>query len=37
MYAGILFLRFEDDREIPQINPSQTLMNLQCSPLSLYG
>ncbi len=30
-FAGYLFLRFKDDREIRQINPSQTLMNLQYS------
>ncbi len=30
MCAGYLFLRFKDGREICQINPSQTLMNLQC-------
>ncbi len=29
MLAGYLFLRFKDGREICQINPSQTLMNLQ--------
>ncbi len=29
MFAGYLFLRFKDCREIPQINPSQTLMNVQ--------
>ncbi len=29
MFAGYLFLRFKDGREIRQINPSQTLMNLQ--------
>ncbi len=29
MFAGYLFLRFKDSREIHQINPSQTLMNLQ--------
>ncbi len=27
MFAGYLFLRFKDSREIQQINPSQTLMN----------
>ncbi len=29
MFAGYLFLQFKDDREIRQINPSQTLINLQ--------
>ncbi len=29
MFAGYLFLRFKDGREIRQINPSQTLMNSQ--------
>ncbi len=29
MFAGYLILRFENGREIRQINPSQTLMNLQ--------
>ncbi len=29
MFAESLFLRFKDGREIRQINPSQTLMNLQ--------
>ncbi len=29
MFAGYLFLRFKEAREIRQINPSQTLMNLQ--------
>ncbi len=29
MFAGYLFLQFKDGREIRQINPSQTLMNLQ--------
>ncbi len=29
MFAGNLFLRFTDGREIREINPSQTLMNLQ--------
>ncbi len=29
MFVGYLFLRFKDGREIRQINPSQTLMNLQ--------
>ena len=29
MFAGYLFLRFKDGREIRQINPLQTLMNLQ--------
>ncbi len=29
MFAGYLFLRYKDGREIRQINPSQTLMNLQ--------
>ncbi len=28
MFAGYLFLQFKDRREIRQINPSQTLMNL---------
>ncbi len=31
MFAGYLFLRFKDRREIRQINPSETLMNLQYS------
>ena len=31
MFAEYLFLRFNDCREILQINPSQTLMNLQYS------
>ncbi len=29
MFAGYLFLLFKDCREVRQINPSQTLMNLQ--------
>ncbi len=29
MFAGYLFLQLKDSREIRQINPSQTLMNLQ--------
>ncbi len=29
MFAGYLFLRFKDGREIRQIKISQTLMNLQ--------
>ncbi len=29
MFAGYLILRFQDGGEIRQINPSQTLMNLQ--------
>ncbi len=29
MFAGYLILRFEDGHEIRQINPLQTLMNLQ--------
>ncbi len=29
MFAGYLILRFEDGRKIRQINPPQTLMNLQ--------
>ncbi len=29
MFAGYLFLRFKNGREIRQINPTQTLMNLQ--------
>ncbi len=29
MFAGYLILWFEDGREIRQINPLQTLMNLQ--------
>ncbi len=29
MFAEYLFLRFKDGREIRQLNPSQTLMNLQ--------
>ncbi len=29
MFAGYLFLRFKDGREIHRINPSKTLMNLQ--------
>ncbi len=29
MLAEYLFLRFKDGREIRQINPPQTLMNLQ--------
>ncbi len=29
MFAGYLFLQIKDGREIRQINPSQTLMNLQ--------
>ncbi len=29
MFAGYLVLRFKDGREIRQINPSQTLINLQ--------
>ncbi len=29
MFAGYLFLRFKYGREICQINPMQTLMNLQ--------
>ncbi len=29
MFVGYLFLRFKDRHEICQINPSQTLMNLQ--------
>ncbi len=29
MFGWYLFLRFKDGREIPQINPLQTLMNLQ--------
>ncbi len=29
MFAGYLFLRFKGGHEIRQINPSQTLMNLQ--------
>ncbi len=32
MFAGVLFLRFKDGREIRQINTSQTLMNLQYTP-----
>ncbi len=35
MFAGYLFLRFKDDCEICQINPSQTLMNLQYSVVNL--
>ena len=35
MFAGYLFLRFKDGREIRQINPSQTLMNLQYQTLKL--
>ena len=31
MFAGYLFLRFKDGHEICQINPSQTLINLQYS------
>ncbi len=29
MFAGYLFLRFKDGRGIHQINPSQTILNLQ--------
>ncbi len=29
MFAGYLFLRFKDGREICQINALETLMNLQ--------
>ncbi len=29
--CGYLFLRFKDCHEFQQINPSQTLMKLQCS------
>ncbi len=29
MFAGYLFLQFKDWREVRQINPLQTLMNLQ--------
>ncbi len=29
MFAGYLFVRFKDGRKIRQINPSQTLINLQ--------
>ncbi len=29
MFTGYLFLRFKDGHEIQQINPWQTLMNLQ--------
>ncbi len=29
MFAGYLYLQFKDGRKIRQINPSQTLMNLQ--------
>ncbi len=29
MFAGNLFLLFKDGREIHQINPPQTVMNLQ--------
>ncbi len=29
MFAGYLFLRFKDGHKIHQINPSQTLMNLE--------
>ncbi len=32
MFGGYLFLRFKDGREIRQINPLQTLMNLQYMP-----
>ncbi len=35
MFARYLFLRFKDRREIRQINPSQTLMNLQYMVLTL--
>ncbi len=34
-FAWYLFLRFKDGREIRQINPSQTLMNLQYSTSAL--
>ena len=42
MFAGYLFLRFKDCCEIRQINPLQTLMNLQyvgqhCSEGELCG
>ncbi len=39
MFVGDLFLHFKDGREIRQINPSQTLMNLQYSnmPLSMFS
>ncbi len=30
LFAGYLFLRFRDSRKIRQINPSKSLMNLQC-------
>ncbi len=38
MFAGYIFLRFKDGREIRQINPSQTLMNLQYKDIKkVYG
>ncbi len=36
MSAGYLFLRFKDGRIIRQINPSQTLMNLQYTHMAYY-
>ncbi len=35
MFVGYLFLRFKDGHEIRQINPSQTLRNLQYMPLKI--
>ncbi len=35
MFAGYLFLQFKDGREIRQINPSQTLMNLRYKQISV--
>ncbi len=36
MFAGYLFLRFDNGHEIRQINPLQTLMNLQYYYLTTF-
>ncbi len=35
MFARYLFLRVKDGRKIHQINPSQTLMNLQYTEVTM--
>ncbi len=37
MFVGYLLMQFKDGREIRQINPPQTLMNLQYIHVAFIG